>query len=527
MWKNQRRSWQKKQELIRQPTVKNKVANNKVGNTVNLGYSEHAANRRKGSLRSWNPLPSSANADISSNLGIMHARSRDLFMGNTVANGAVKSSRTNVIGAGLKVRPRIDRKLLGLSAVDAQKWEQQTAKEFELWAKSKDADLYKQNNFYDLQDIAYLSQLLNGDVFALTKYRKSNNLNPYHLRIQLIEADLVSNPHQYNYNTSDYSVEAKNDKNGNRIISGVEINKDGAVVAYWLCNKYLYDPTNTNEEVKWQRVVAVNNLTDLPNIMQICHFERPMQYRGVPELAPVVDSLKQIGRYTDAELTTAIIKSYFSLFFTKDKDANGAFGDFPVDGNYDEETLDPKFLELGPGTMNTLPTGYDVKSIGASSNMSNYDIFVNHLLKQIGSSLEIPYEVLMKSFNSSYSASRAALLQAWTAFKMRREWFVRDFCQQVYEIWLAEAISLGRVKALGYFEDPAIKAAWNNALWYGPVMGVLDPNKEVKAAKERIGAGLSTREKESLEMTGTQYEENFEQLAREKEQIEDLKITVS
>ncbi|MEG2344200.1 MAG: phage portal protein [Acidaminococcaceae bacterium] len=519
---NVKRPWNRQQ--ARQPTAR------VVRKVVNTGYSEHGANTSKGSMKTWNPMPSSPSADIGGSLSIMHARSRDLYMGNTLANSAVKTARTNVIGAGLKVRPRIDRMILGLSPGEAQAWERYTAKEFDLWAKNKGCDLYKQNNLYDLQDIAYLGQLLNGDAFALIKYRQPTKLNPYHLRIQLIEADLVSNPDCYCYTSSDYNVINTNPSNGNKIVNGVEINSDGAVVAYWICNRYMYDPTNIVESAKWQRVEAYNLETDLPNIMQICHLERPGQYRGIPELAPVIDSLKQIGRYTDAELTTAVIRSFFSLFFTQNKEASAVIGGFPIEGNYEHEkreTLDPKFLELGPGTMNTLPQGYDVKSMGSNVNASNYDIFVTHLLKQVGASLEIPYEVLIKSFNASYSASRAALLQAWTAFKTRRQWFVRDFCQPIYEIWLAEAIALGRIKAPGYFEEPLKQAAWSNSLWYGPVMGVLDPVKEIQAAKLRISTGLSTREKESLEMTGTEYEENFEQLARENDQARALGLKFS
>lgn len=62
--------------------------------------------------------------------------------------------------------------------------------------------------------------------------------------------------------------------------------------------------------------------------------------------------------------------------------------------------------------------------------------------------------MLIKEFNSSYSASRGALLEAWEAFKMRRKWFVDDFCQPVYEMFLAEAVALGRINAPGFFTDP-------------------------------------------------------------------------
>ena len=115
----------------------------------------------------------------------------------------------------------------------------------------------------------------------------------------------------------------------------------------------------------------------------------------------------------------------------------------------------------------------------------------------------------MKRFTSSYSASRAALLQAWEEYKLRRVWFARDFCQPVYESWLREAIALGRIDAPGFYDDPLIQKAWMNADWFGPTMSILDPVKDMNGSNLRVESGLSTREREAAEMTGTDLEENI------------------
>lgn len=519
-------------QMARQPTTR--ATGSVRQRIINLGYSEHAANHRKGSMAGWNPIASSPAADINSNLFDLYSRSRDLAMGNAISTSGLHTSRTNVIGSGLKARPRVDRDLLGLDKDTAAAWEKKAAKEFSLWADSPSCDLHNCNNFYDLQDINYLGYMTNGDSFALLKYRGASPGNPYHLKIQLLEADRITNPDSSYYTGSTLNVIAKNPANGNRIISGVEIDQDGAIVAYWISNRYLYDPTNY-DVTKWVRVDVANPGTGLPNILQTAHFEREEQYRGVPYLAPVIGNLKQVGRYTEAELTTAILRSFLSLFFTQQVGAGGAL-DFPIGDTYSgtpeaEDDIEPaEFLntfKLGPGTLNMLPPGYDVKTVASTSNMANYDIFVNNLIKQIGASLEIPYEVLMKCFSSSYTAARGALLQAWAAFKMRRDWFTRDFCQPIYEAWLVEAVFLGRLDAPGFFDDPLIRKAWSKALWYGPTIGVLDPVKEAQGAEKRINLGLSTREKECMELTGTEIEDNLEQLAREEAMITGLNVTVN
>ena len=131
----------------------------------------------------------------------------------------------------------------------------------------------------------------------------------------------------------------------------------------------------------------------------------------------------------------------------------------------------------------------------------------------------------MKCFNSSYSASRAALLQAWEQYKIRREWFARDFCQPTYEMWLAEAVAIGRVKADGFFSDPKIRFAYCNAEWYGPSMSILDPVRDVNGATLRIAAGLSTPEREAAEMTGSDFEENIKVIKRNLAQMIEAGIT--
>ena len=151
---------------------------------------------------------------------------------------------------------------------------------------------------------------------------------------------------------------------------------------------------------------------------------------------------------------------------------------------------------------------------------------MTHLEKSVAASLNIPYEVLLKCFNSSYSARRGALLQAQDEFKTRRRWFAADFCQPIYEQWLLEAVVTGRVKCPGYFKDPVIRKAWSSADWFGPTMSILDPVKDVTGSALRVTYGLTTREREAAEMTGSDLEENLEQLAYEQNLIKQLGLNV-
>lgn len=488
---------------------------------VNSGYSEGGASRGRSTMRGYNPLKSSTKADIDVNLTTLRNRSADLVCNSPLGSSAINTSRSNVIGAGLKVSPKIDYRLLGLTAEQAKEWQRNAFREFNLWANSTACDLYRKNNFFDMQDIAYMSYLVDGDGWAAIKYRRPLPDNPYCVRIQLFEASRVCNPNSSSSygSPSYYDVEMKNEQNGNRIINGIEIDADGAVVGYWIANRVPFDLTDPSALLKWQRVEAFGRRSGRPNVLQISHEERPEQYRGVPLLAPVIEVLKQVSRYTNAELTAAIIKSFYTLFFTTDTNGDNLADvlNSTYNGNESVSPEDLAHIEVGPGTLNLLPPGVDVKSMDASRTMSTFEPFTNIMISQIGSAIGVPAEVLLSRFQSSYSAARGALLQAASGFKTRRTWFARDFCQPVYEAWLAEAVAIGRISARGYGTDPVITKAWSNADWFGPVMGMLDPVKEVTGAALRVKYGFSTGEREAAELTGTDYDSNIDQIAIEQQ----------
>lgn len=490
----------------------------------NSGYSEGGASHNNKSLKGYNPRKLGYKADIGANLSTLRDRSADLAINTPVGTAAINTSTTHTVGAGLNVFPRPKFQILGISAEDARAWSRKVRAEFDLWADSKDCDIYRKNNLYDMQSIAYQGYLTDGDSFAVFRRKPTTPDMPYTLRLQLIEGNRVSNPLTTStYATGDPTgVEALNSDNGNRILNGVEIDTDGAIVAYWVSNQVPGEPI-TSILTSWARVEAYGKRTSIPNVLQISNDTRPEQYRGVPYLAPVIETLKQVYRYTNAELTSAIIKSYFALFFTEAVTNSGSLNDMLADNGVDDPTepvVDVSEYNLGPGTLNALPKGVDVKSVDASNAQSTFEVFSTQLIKQVGAALNQPYEVLMKNFNSSYSASRAAMLQAWEEYKLRRKWFARDFCQPIYEVWLMEAVATGRIEAPGFFDDPLIRKAWCNADWFGPTMSILDPVKDMNGSTLRVENGVSTREREAAEMTGTDLEENIAQLAFEKQLME-------
>ena len=183
-------------------------------------------------------------------------------------------------------------------------------------------------------------------------------------------------------------------------------------------------------------------------------------------------------------------------------------------------------LELAAGAVLDLNEGEKAHDVNPGRPNANFNGFVEAICQQIGSALEIPYELLVKRFTASYTASKGALEEAWKMFKTYRSWLADDLCQPVYEEWLAEAVAKGRVKAPGFFNDPVIHMAYCKAEWNGPAKGTLDPGKEVTAAEKRVANGFSTRASETMEMTGGDYYSNIDQLKQEEKRLKEVKDIV-
>ena len=491
----------------------------------NSGYSSSGASRDKPALKSFLPQHYSSKSDIDANLELLRNRAADLVMNSALGSAAITTSAANVISSGLKLFPRIKPKELGLTPEQAVEWCRKTKQEFSLWAESLNCDYYRRNNFYELQRIAYVSYLTDGDCFCLFKRRYPTRDVPYTLRLQLIEAARISNPiTNGNFLTaSPFNIEMKNISNGNKIVNGIEVDKTGQFQAIWVSNRIWNEPSQ-DAELEYQRVKIFGSETGKRNVLHICNDSRTEQYRGVPFLSPVIESIKQVSRYADSELISAVIKSFFSIFFTQNINGNAYDLNQILPESDTDDALEKVMKEyrLGAGTITSLPRGVDVKAIDRSNAQSTFEPFISSFIKMIGAALNLPYEILLKNFQSSYSASRAAILQAETEFRQRRQAFIEDFLKPVYENFLMEAVALGRIEAAGFFEDALIRSLWLQADWINEGSHLLDVTKELQGAQMRIALGLSNRQTEAAQLCGLDFYDNLDQLAIEKKLVSDI-----
>lgn len=468
------------------------------------GYT--GASKSKRSMSAWETVNSDPDTDIIGDLPTLRDRSRDLLRNAPLALGSINTLTTNVVGQGLKLQARVDRYVLRMDDERAEAWEAETEREFNLWAESQECDVARTMKFNDIQELAFRQTLENGESFALLP-RFSRGDFPYALKIQLIEADRVSNP--------------QNKTDTESLIAGIEKDQYGAPVRYHISKQHpgnmRYAPRKSME---WQSFPAFGPQTGMRNVIHLYKTLRPGQTRGVPYLAPVIESLKMLDRYTEAELMAAVVSGMFTVF-VKSETGAADLTPFLPQAETSASASDPDY-KLGNGAIVGLAQNEDISTANPGRPNAGFDPFVKAILQHIGVALEIPYEVLIQHFSASYSASRAALIEAWRFFKNRRAWLASNFCQIVYENWLAEAVALGRISAPGFFRDSRIRKAYTGTIWVGDAPGQINPLDEVNAAEKRLSLGITTLDEETVTMTGGDFERNYPRIAKERKLLQQV-----
>ncbi len=457
------------------------------------------SSKSKRSIKEWNPLASEPDSALEERQTLTD-RGFDLFRNAPLARGAVQTNVTNVIGAGLMLQPRINREVLNMTQDQAEELENDMKREFNFWADSLESDVRRTVPYNRSMGMAMVNMLLAGDVFALLRNFKSDS-TPFTLSVQMVEGARISNEN----NAADTE----------EIIAGVKKNSLGAPVSYFISRFHPASRKFRSNRI-WDEVQRFGENTGRQNVIHLFKPERPGQTRGISWLAPIIDLLKQLTTYTDAEITAAVVSGMFSVL-VKTKGAQGL--DLHTDlGDETGAKSTDKDAKLASGAIIDMDAeDEDITVVNPTRPNTAFGPFVEQILRQIGVALNIPFEILIKHFTSSYSASRAALMEAWKFFISERKWFATMYCQPVYAAWLDEAVAIGRISAPGYFNDPMIRLAYQGTDWVGPPRGMIKEKEEIEAAQKRVDMSVSTLSEETAALTGGNWRQKHDQRVKEAE----------
>ena len=449
---------------------------------------------------SWGPGGGSADQDLLSDLPKLRERSRDLIRNDAIASGGIETIITNIIGSGIKVQSRVDYESLKINEDYASKLQKQFEKIWNRWVPHADAG--GRMDFYEIEELEERSRFANGESILLPMRIKNKN-RPYDLAIQSIESDRLSTPGGL-YGSKD-------------IRSGIKIGKFGEPLEYWIKKThpgdFIWGKGYNNSPEDYIKYKATDGF-GVKNIFHLYHVLRSGQTRGEPFFAPVINLFKDRYEYMEAELIAARMAACIGLIIKKDNAMGAA-----ISRKSRTDSGGKRIEDMSPGMVEYLEPGEEFGSFVPNRPGGTFPAFMERILRDISSGLNIPYEILSKDFSkSNYSNTRAALIEARRFFKKQQRFVADKLGQPIFELLLEEAYLKGELDILDFYQN---KWLYVKAKWISPGWQWVDPQKEVKAAVMSVDNNQSTLAAEAASH-GDDWEDNLEQRARELKKIKEL-----
>lgn len=433
-------------------------------------YEAASAGRRTGG---WTTASgNSANAEIGPALSRVRERVRDLVRNNPNAERAVSLIEGYVVGTGI------------VASIQAPSKNQQDRLRglWNDWADSTDCDVDGINNFYGLQALAMRTVAESGECLIVRRWRKKSDgyRIPVPFQIQVLEGDFI-----------DTSKEGET-SGGGFIRQGVEFNKRGQRVAYWLFNQHPGENAlSTKQGLLSKRVEA----TDIRHLFRA---DRSGQVRGISWGAPCVIRIRDFDEYEDAQLLRQKIAACFSAFV----------GDIeaPADITRAKEQMHDK---LEPGAIEILPPGKTVTFPNIPAVMD--DGHTSRVLRSIAMGWGVTYEGLTGDFsNVNYSSARLAMLDLKrNVGKWQWHMFIPRCAHSTFG-WFLEAAEIDGTDTRGA-----------RALWTPPKFEMIDPTKEIPATITAIRGGVQSLP-EAIREQGNDFEDHMEQIRKSNELLDKL-----
>lgn len=463
--------------------------------------------------------------DLRPNYRALSMRSWQAFTESEVASTIIKRSCAWVIGRGLKLQsepPKIIFDELGIN-LDVQKFSKSVEARFNLFRRSNLTSYSQMQNLDGIAKEAWKHALIGGDVLTILRYEEGR------VNVQLIDGDFVQSMISGTF--------PQKLSNGNTLQYGVERNDKGTHVAYHV----------RLANMEYRRIPAVSEESGLRTAFLVMGSKyRTNSMRGIPLIATILETLKKMERYKEAVLGSAEERAKIAYFIEHGVASDGenpmvkqmaralnpdGKDDLPKDINAQE------LANLVAATTNksvyNMPRDSSMKSIEAKTELYFKDFFdIN--VKHVCAAINMPYQVAMMLYEGNFSASRAALKDWENTLLIDRQDFSDQFYAIIYAYWLDIQILQGKIQAPGYLKarlekNFEILESYRTARFVGASVPHIDPWKEVKAEREKLGSQgahipLTTGESATERLDQGESSSNFDQFAGELNQLEKLGI---
>ena len=455
-------------------------------------------------MKDWNPLGGSADADLLHDLPTLRERQRGLDRDDPWARSVFNTMAVNTIGTGLRPQSRVPASEVAANPDQVRTWQRATER---IWRQHMPLlDAQRMIGGYQKQSLLFRSVIQSGDALDIPVRKRIGGPRQIGICTETVEGDRLATP-----------VDVTNDLRA-RMREGVELNADGMPIGYWVRKHHPGDillphVASSMTRSQFVRYPARNSLGQ-PGAFHLYWMQRPGQHRGEPWLAPALSIFKDLGDFMEARVVAERIGACFAAFVTR-KDPFGA-----VNQNTTSGANNQRLQEFEPGMVFYGEPGEEITFGQPNIPGGEFEQFMKTVLRAIGATVGLPYELVTKDFtDTTYTSARASLLEARRFFRCYQHWFAQQYLQPLWEMVMLEAWARGLLPNVDLLGPE--RFAWLQARWVAPAQGYVDPVKEVKANLEAINGKLSTYS-DVLAEQGKDWEEVFEQEQREAEFRQEL-----
>lgn len=394
-------------------------------------------------------------------LPTLRSRVRDEVRNSPIAARAVDILVSEMVGTGIVP--------LAIASDDRKK------ALADLWKRWEDyADFDGRTDIYGLQAMAVRAWKESGECFVRLVVVPYDGSDVAPLRLQLLEADMVP------------LINGEAPDSGNKVLLGIEFDKQGRRVAYWVYRAHPGDyPLAGGAFLGVTGKLDPEKLIRVPadEMLHIYKPDRPGQLRGVPALAACLQTIAQLADFDEATLERQKHAAALTFFIRRPAPLDP--GTDPVTG----QTIDPNVVTestINPGSAYTLLPGEEVESPSLPDLGNSYADFTRHNMRNIAGAAGMPYELLTGDYSGTNDRTARVALGSFRRRMQQEQWgvVVHQLCRPVLQKLIQQAILNGMAR----IDLATVTVRWTPQAW-----PYINPLQDVQAQEYAIKAGLVSR----------------------------------